>query len=210
MDIPAHLIEFSLGSSWIPMELYKDYLKEGYDVNGKLTKVEGSWILADGRYTSEKNRAAGVYSEKFHETIYGHQIVVAALNNRPIRVSKVEKIGYGDSATTRTVVDQPATQACAIRMDEIKDDFRQFIKKKIQADTELAERLEKIYNDKFNALVPMEVGEEFMPEHFEGANKNITLYDYQRAGVLRGLTAPTMLAHVVGAGKSFTLITTAL
>ncbi len=210
MDIPAHLIEFSLGSSWIPMELYKDYLKEGYDVNGKLTKVEGSWILADGRYTSEKNRAAGVYSEKFHETIYGHQIVVAALNNRPIRVSKVEKIGYGDSATTRTVVDQPATQACAIRMDEIKDDFRQFIKKKIQADPDLAERLEKIYNDKFNALVPMEVGEEFMPEHFEGANKNITLYDYQRAGVLRGLTAPTMLAHVVGAGKSFTLITTAL
>lgn len=210
MDIPAHLIDFSLGSSWIPMQLYQDYLRENFDVNGKLTKVEGSWSLEDRHYRSEKNRAAGVYSEKFRETIYGHQIVMAAFNNRPIKVQKQEKIGYGRDASTRTITDKEATQACAVRMDEIKDEFRQWVKGKVQADPELSKRLEKIYNDKFNALVPMNVDEEFMPEQFEGANTKIHLYDYQRAGVLRCLTAPTMLAHVVGAGKSFTMITAAM
>lgn len=212
MDIPSHLIEFSLGSSWIPIELYKDYLKENYDLgNVKMTHIEGSWILDEGySYRNEKNRSAGVYSEKFRETIYGHQLVAAALNNRPVKVAKQVSEGYGDSKTTKTVVDQAATQACAVRVDEIKDDFKQFVKKKIQEDPELAQRIEKIYNDKFNALVPMQIDDEFLPDVFENANMNIHLYDHQKRGVMRGLTAPTMLAHEVGTGKSFTLISTAM
>lgn len=212
MDIPSHLIEFSLGSSWIPIELYKDYLKENYDLgNVKLTHIEGSWILDEGySYRNEKNRSAGVYSEKFRETIYGHQLVAAALNNRPVKVAKQVSEGYGDSKTTKTVVDQAATQACAVRVDEIKDDFKQFVKKKIQEDPELAQRIEKIYNDKFNALVPMQIDDEFLPDVFENANMNIHLYNHQKRGVMRGLTAPTMLAHEVGTGKSFTLISTAM
>ena len=70
MDIPSHLIEFSLGSSWIPIELYKDYIKETLDLNNvKLTHVEGAWIFDEGYgYHNEKNRSAGVYSEQFRET----------------------------------------------------------------------------------------------------------------------------------------------
>ena len=212
MDIPSHLIEFSLGSSWIPIELYKDYLKETYDLeNVKLSHIEGSWILDEGySFRNEKNRSAGVYSEKFRETIYGHQLVAAALNNRPVKVAKQVSEGYGSSKTTKTVVDQAATQACAVRVDEIKDEFRQWAKKKMQDDPELSQRIEKIYNDKFNALVPMEIGDEFLPDHFEGANINITLRPHQKRGTLRDLTAPTMLAHEVGTGKSFTLISTAM
>ena len=211
MDIPSHLIEFSIGSSWIPVELYKDYLKEVYDIdNISLSHVEGSWVMGDGWYRNEKNRAAGVYSEQFRETIYGHQLVAAAMNNRPIKVSKQVSEGYGSNKTTRTVVDKNATQACAVRVDEIKDEFKQWAKKKMQDDPELATRIEKIYNDKFNALVPMEIDEEFLPEHFEGSNVNITLRPHQKTGTMRGLTAPTMLAHEVGTGKSFTLITTAM
>ena len=211
MDIPSHLIEFSIGSSWIPVELYKDYLKEVYDIdNISLSHVEGSWVMGDGWYRNEKNRAAGVYSEQFRETIYGHQLVVAAMNNRPVKVAKQVSEGYGSSKTTRTVVDKNATQACAVRVDEIKDEFRQWAKKKMQDDPELAARIEKIYNDKFNALVPMEIDKEFLPEHFEGSNVNITLRPHQKTGTMRGLTAPTMLAHEVGTGKSFTLITTAM
>jgi N12 class adenine-specific DNA methylase len=98
MDIPSHLIEFSLGSSWIPIEIYKDYLKDNYDLgNVKLTHIEGSWILDEGyNYRNEKNRSAGVYSEKFRETIYGHQLVAAALNNRPVKVAKQVSEGYED------------------------------------------------------------------------------------------------------------------
>ena len=213
MDIPAHLIDFSLGSSWIPVEMYKDYLKENYDLNNvKLAHVEGSWVL-DPQYSSirnEKNRSAGVYSEQFRETIYGHQLVAAALNNRPVKVAKQVSEGYGSSKTTKTIVDQKATQACSVRVDEIKDDFKQWAKKKMQEDPELSQRIEKIYNDKFNALVPMEISDEFLPDTFENANVNIHLYGHQKRGVMRGVTAPTMLAHEVGTGKSFTLITTAM
>lgn len=212
MDIPAHLIDFSLGSSWLPMEIYADYLKEMYDLgSAKLAHVEGSWVLNEGySFRNEKNRAAGVYSEKFHETIYGHQLVAAALNNRPVKVSKQITSGYGSSKTTRTEVDQAATQACAVRVDEIKDEFRQWMKKKMQDDQDLSQRIEKLYNEKFNALVPMQIDEDFLPERFDGANVNIKLRPHQKRGTMRNLTAPTMLAHEVGTGKSFTLITTAM
>lgn len=212
MNIPAHLIDFSLGSSWIPVELYKQYLEENYDLsNIRLNHVEGNWVLDEGYgYRNEKNRAAGIYSEQFRETIYGHQLVAAALNNRPYKVSKQVSEGWGSSKTTKTVVDKNATQACAVRVDEIKDEFKQWAKKKMQDDPELGARIEKIYNEKFNALVPMEVGDEFLPEHFEGSNTNIMLRPHQKRGVIRDLSAPTMLAHEVGTGKSFTLITTAM
>ena len=212
MDIPSHLIDFSIGSSWIPIELYKDYLKDKYDLdNVKLNHVEGTWVLDEGYgFRNEKNRSAGVYSEQFRETIYGHQLVAAALNNRPVKVSKQVSEGWGSSKTTRTVVDQAATQACAVRVDEIKDEFKQWAKKRMQDDPELAKRIEKIYNDKFNALVPMQIDDEFLPEKFDGANVNVSLYDHQKRGVMRGLTSPTMLAHEVGTGKSFTLISTAM
>jgi len=212
MDIPSHLIEFSLGSSWIPMEIYNDYLKETFDLDGaKLTHLEGSWVLDEGNgYRNEKNRAAGIYSEQFRETIYGHQLVLAALNNRPVKVQKQVSEGYGSSRTTRTVTDQTATQACAVRVDEIKDEFKQYAKKKMQDNPELAAQVEKIYNEKFNALVPMQIDDEFLPDIFEGANMNIHLYGHQKRGVMRGLTSPTMLAHEVGTGKSFTLISTAM
>ena len=212
MDIPSHLIDFSLGSSWIPVELYKDFVKETLDLpNVSITHLEGSWAFNEGySYRNEKNRAAGVYSAKFRETIYGHQLVAAALNNRPVKISKQVSSGYGSSKTTHTEVDQTATQACAVRVDEIKDEFKTWAKKRMQEDPELSRRIEKLYNDKFNALVPMEVGDEFLPEIFEGANQTIPLYNHQKRGAMRGITSPTMLAHEVGTGKSFTLITTAM
>lgn len=212
MDIPAHLIDFSLGSSWIPVDLYKDFVKETLDLdNIRITHLEGSWAFDEGYgFRNEKNRAAGIYSEKFRETIYGHQLVAAALNNRPVKVAKQVSEGYGSSKTTRTVVDEAATQACAVRVDEIKDEFKTWAKKKMQEDQELGRRIEKLYNDKFNALVPMEVGEEFLPERFDGANTGITLRPHQKLGAIKGLISPVMLAHEVGTGKSFTLITTAM
>ena len=216
MDIPAHLIDFTLGSSWIPNELYLDYLRSefGLPENIKLTHIQGSWVLDVGNKwsaeRSETNKAKGVYSQMFRSNILGSDLVVAALNNRPYKVAKQETIGYGSDKTTRTVVDQEATSACNVRIDEIKDGFKQYIRKRVQEDTELGRRIEKIYNDKFNALVPLRIDDEMLPERFEDANMNISLYDHQKRGVLRGVTSPTMLAHEVGTGKSFTLISTAM
>ena len=215
MDIPAHLIDFTLGSSWIPNELYTDYLIENYGLpkSTKLTHVKGTWVLNADKWQSgrsETNKAKGVYSQKFRTNILGSDLVESALNNRPYKVAKQETIGYGKEKTTRTIVDQEATQACNARIDEIKDEFKQYIRKRLQDDTDLARRIEKIYNDKFNALVPMRIDDEMLPQRFEDSNKNISLYNHQKRGVMRGVTSPTMLAHEVGTGKSFTLITTAM
>jgi len=214
MDIPAHLIDFSLGSSWIPNELYIDFIKESLGLdNVTLNHLQGRWSMVVNEWTakrSESNKAKGVYSEKFHTHILGSDLLLSALNNRPYKVARQETEGYGSNKTTHTVVDQEATSACNVRIDEIKDEFKQYIRKRVQDDTELARRIEKIYNDKFNALVPMRVDDEMLPEKFDGANTIISLYDHQKRGVMRGVTSPTMLAHEVGTGKSFTLITTAM
>jgi len=181
--------------------------------NIKLTHLQGTWVLDVGSKWSannETNKAKGVYSQKFRTNILGSDLAESALNNRPYKVSKQETIGYGADKTTRTVVDQEATSACNVRIDEIKDGFKQYIRKRVQDDTELARRIEKIYNDKFNALVPMQVDDEMLPERFENANINIDLRPHQKRGTLRGLVTPTMLAHEVGTGKSFTLISTAM
>ena len=209
MDIPAHLIDFTLGSSWIPNELYLEYLRSefGLPENIKLTHIQGTWVLDVGNKwsaeRSETNKAKGVYSQMFRSNILGSDLVVAALNNRPYKVSRQSK-------DEGTIVDREATSACNVRIDEIKDGFKQYIRKRVQEDTELGRRIEKIYNDKFNALVPLRIDDEMLPERFEDANMNISLYDHQKRGVLRGVTSPTMLAHEVGTGKSFTLISTAM
>ena len=177
MDIPAHLIDFSLGSSWIPIELYTDFIKDtlGLD-NVKLSHLQGRWSLVVDKWKAERsetNKAKGVYSQMFRSNILGSDLLESALNNRPYKVARQESIGYGSDKTTRTVVDQDATSACNVRIDEIKDEFKQYIRKRVQDDVDLARRIEKIYNDKFNALVPLHIDDEMLPEKFDGANTTI-------------------------------------
>lgn len=208
LDIPAHLINFSLGSSWIDPALYADYIKDRFGVNSvSINHVEGIWNMKTTGYANEKNRSEGVYSEKFGEVIYGTELVEAALNNRTIQVKKV--ITHSDK-TKETVVDKEATQACLNRIQEIKDDFKEWMHNKMLQDEELATNVAKVYNEKFNNLVPMVIDEMFLPAHFGGSSEAINLYTHQKRAVIRGTTEPLLLAHEVGSGKTFTLISTAM
>lgn len=215
IDIPAHLIEFNVGSTWIPQELYQEYLKEKYDVgNLKLSHVGSSWVSNEqsgyGNWSlhNERNRAEGVYSEKIGKQVYGHELMLAAMNNVPIVVSKVEKHYDG---TTETIVDKAATAACSDKISQIKDDFVEWARGKMQQDEELAERVQKIYNDRFNSIVPMlGVDKMFLSPHLPNQNHKYTLYDHQQQAVVRATTQPVMLAHEVGTGKTITLISSAM
>ena len=61
MNIPAHLIEFTLGSSWVEPKLYEDFVKERTGLDVKLTNAGGTWIMSEPYYTNtEQNRAMGV------------------------------------------------------------------------------------------------------------------------------------------------------
>lgn len=208
MDIPAHLIDFSLGSSWIDPKLYIEYIQDRYGVSSvSLNHVEGAWNLTvRGGVFNEKNRAAGVYSEMFKETIYATDLVAAALNNRTVQVKKVIK---GDK-TKETLYDREATQACVQRIEEIKDDFKEWMRNRLQQDEELAAQVTRTYNDKFNNMVPKEIDDMFLPERFGGASQFINLYTHQKRAVIKGTTQPLLLAHEVGSGKTFTLISTAM
>ena len=216
MDIPAHLIEFTIGSTWIDPELYSQFAQETYGVSAVFAPVNigGLWGLTIGdnsgyRYNqnNEKNRAAGVTSKVVHKIAFGDELMLAAMNNKTINFSKTERDYDG---STRTITDKEASQAATQRIAEIRDEFRDWCKAKMLADPELSERMKRIYNDKFNAIVPMTIDDFFLPERFEGTNTAINLYDHQKRAVIRGTMEPLMLAHEVGSGKTFTLISTAM
>lgn len=216
MNIPAHLIEFTLGSSWVEPKLYEDFVKERTGLDVKLTNAGGTWIMSEPYYTNtEQNKAMGVISEKCDKTILGHELIKAAITCKSISVTKTISTGYGSSKTTETIVDKEATMACANKIDEIRQDFKDWARGKMHGNPEMSERMERVYNELFNNSVPKVIPDDFVPEHFGGAatvvnGKPFKLRPHQAKAVIRATTQPLMLAHEVGTGKTYTLISTAM
>ncbi|WP_342995496.1 LPD38 domain-containing protein [Bacteroides xylanisolvens] len=208
MEIPAHLIDFTLGSSWIDPKLYEDFVKERTEVDVRFTAVGGTWFMKEPYFTDyEKNRAMGVTSEMLNRTIMGHTLIEAAIQNRSIIVSTTKKHYDG---TTETITDKEATQACAAKIDEIRQDFKDWARQKMQSDPEMSALIELIYNDTFNNFVPMSIPDEFVPEYFGGASHKFKMRPHQGRAIVRGTQQPLLLAHEVGTGKTFTLISIAM
>ena len=213
MNIPAHLIEFALGSSWIEPQLYERYVKERTELDVKLTNAGGTWHMAEPWNTDKpKNTEMGVRSEAFGILIPGHKLIEAALTNKTISVSRTVKDSDGGS---HTETDPAATTACATKVDEIRQDFKDWAREQMQNDPALSMRMEEKYNEKFNNSVPKSIPDEFVPEHFGGAATTVggrpfKLRPHQAKAVIRATTQPVLLAHEVGTGKTYTLITTAM
>ena len=213
MNIPAHLIEFTLGSSWVDPKLYERFVKERTDLNVRLTNAGGTWHMSEPYWTDEpKNKEMGIRSESLGILIPGHKLIEAAITNKTITVSKTTKNSDG---TTTTETDAAATTACATKVDEIRQDFKDWAREQMQNDPELSMRMEEVYNEKFNNSVPKSIPDEFVPEHFGGAatmvgGRPFRLRPYQAKAVIRATTQPVLLAHEVGTGKTYTLITTAM
>ena len=208
MTIPAHLIDFTLGSSWIDPKIYDEYVKEKTDVEVKFTAVGGTWFMQSPNYTEyEKNRAMGVKSEILNRTIMGHTLIEAAIQNKSITVSTIKRNWDGSS---ETIIDKDATHACATKIDEIRYDFKEWARQKMQSNAEMSERMESVYNDTFNNYVPMNIPDDFVPEYFGGASHKFKMRPHQGRAIVRGTMQPLLLAHEVGTGKTFTLISTAM
>ena len=213
MNIPSHLIDFSIGSSWIDPKLYEDYVKEKTDIDVTLTLAGGTWFMKKpGWVNEEKNRSFGIVSQMLNKTIMGTDLIEAAMQNRTITVSETRRRWDG---STETVTDKDATTACANKIDEIRQDFKDWARGKMQSDAAMSEHIERIYNEMFNNYVPKSIPDDFVPEHFGGAatmvdGKPFALRPHQGKAVVRGTTQPLLLAHEVGTGKTYTLITTAM
>lgn len=209
MNIPAHLIDFTLGSSWLDPKLYDAYVKERTDIDVHFTAAGGTWFMNAPTYgvNVEKNRAMGVVSEMLKKTIMGHELIGAAIQNKSVIVSRTEKHYDG---TTETITDREATSACAAKIDEIRQDFKDWMRQKMQSDADLSACMETEYNDRFNNYVPMSIPDDFVPEYFGGATHKFKMRPHQGKAIVRGTMQPLLLAHEVGTGKTFTLISTAM
>lgn len=214
MNIPAHLINFTFGSSWIDPKLYEDYVKERTNVNVKFTSAGGTWFMDVPDYINEeKDNSFGVKSLMFNKIIPGHQLIEAAIQNKSIIVSRTYKENGKDVRET----DRDATQACSNKIDEIRQDFQDWARGKMQQDEQLSAKIEADYNEQFNNYVPLSIPDDFAPSRYpgmaprlDGSDRDFNLYSYQAKAVVKCVTQPTMLAHEVGTGKTFTLITTAM
>lgn len=207
-SIPSHFIEFSIGSSWLRPELFEQYVKERTGASVKLTYAGGMWAMDKPRWTGEQDKSFGIRSEICDKVITGTELIEAAMTNRTIRVSKQQKNGP-------TMSDPKATSACAAKVDEIRDNFKSWLRSRMEAAPELAKEIEERYNDIFNNSAPMTIPDEYIPEYFDGAarvigGKHIKMREHQAKAIVRGTMQSLMLAHEVGTGKTFTLITTAM
>lgn len=208
MNIPSHLIEFTLGSSWLDPELYEEYVKDRTGIDVKTRNIDGTWAVdaPDYGYITEKNKSFGVHSSMFNKDIYGHELIAAALKNKSIAVTRTTKT----NGHTETQTDKEATMMCAQRIEEIRDDFKDWARAKMQADAKMAKKYEDRYNNQFNNYVPREIPDSFLPEYFSGANHAIHLRAHQAKAAIRATMQNVLFAHEVGSGKTFTLITTAM
>lgn len=205
LTVPIHLIEITLGSSWVPNSLYEEYVKFKYDVNVKMHCLNGRWIMEKlPRYEldREKNIMGGAYSAKIERQYYGTDVMMSAINNTVILCRRKDDLGV--------IVDKQCSELLATKKEDLKEDFKEWIRDRINTDQELADNLEKTYNEQFNSVVPMKIDDIFIPESYEGQNTNIKLREHQKQAVARSLIQPVMFAHEVGAGKTFALIASAM
>lgn len=200
LTIPIHLIEINLGCTWIPTSIYSDYIKETYQLNNiNLVNIHGKWITKDKKIEySATNEQTGYNSKVIHKQITGLDIFMAAINNNNINLRKNKEI---DTEGERILTNM---------IDDVKINFNTWVKDYLtNKNTELGEKVEKLYNDNYNNYVPLEISESFLPESFYGQS-NIDLYLHQKKAVIRGTMQPLLFAHEVGTGKTFTLIASAM
>ena len=169
-------------------KVYTDFIHEKYGVRTSLHHSGGAWIMEDGSGVyNEKNKLGGVRSDIVGKAFTAHQLIGAALNNRTVTFSKSVRNYDG---TTETIYDKEASQTAVSRIGEIKDEFKEWARDKMLKDDALAQDVAEIYNEKFNAIVPKKIDEMFLPDKFDGAATDITLYPHQKQAVVRATTEP--------------------
>lgn len=193
-------ISVSIGASFVPGELYEEFVKHisGGTATAAYVKAMGQWLLAytggtdpalnTGRFGTSELSA----QDLFQLTMLGRGAVVKKTYKNP------------DGSTT-TVTLEKETEAAREKQNAIKAEWQKWI----WQDTARADRLATIYNEKMNRLVVRKFDGSHLT--FPGMNPAINLLAHQKNGVWRGLQSYQVLYdHVVGAGKTFEMATLAM
>ena len=214
--VEAKDISVKLGSHWIDPEYIRQFICEKFnpDWNGRramtvqYSKAAGEWKIEDVNAASKKNyTATNVFGT---HRMHAYKILEGILNNSDLQVKdrKKDENGYemrDDKGNYILVVNQEETKAVRQVANLIKSEFQDWIFK----DPDRRERLVQTYNEMYNSIRPREYDGSHL--NFVGMNTDITLKEHQKNAVARALYGGnTLLAHAVGAGKSYEMIAIAM
>jgi len=202
-DVLPGDIDANLGAPWIPESDIQAFAADLFKVEPDAVPVahlkkDAVWSL-DAGYSAKASVAAT--SEFGTARANGTWLLELALNMKSPTV--YDTINHGDRE--ERVVNQEDTMAAREKQKLIKERFRSWV----FAEPDRTERLVRLYNDTYNNLRPRLFDGSHLD--FPGLNQALNLRQHQKDAVWRGMSSGnTLLAHVVGAGKTFTMAATGM
>ena len=202
-DLSASEISVRLGATWIPIDVVEQFMFE-------LLKPQSSNRSNISVHTSEWN-ISGKSEDKGNVLAYStygtaranaYKIIETTLNLKDIRINDTVIDEHGNE---QKVLNAKETAIAQAKQDRIKEEFVEWIWK----DQARRERLVKIYNEQFNSIKPREYDGQYI--QFGGINPEISLRKHQIDAIAHILYGGnTLLAHEVGAGKTFEMVASAM
>lgn len=205
--LTASEISVRLGATWIPPEIIQQFV---FEFLGTLRYAQWKMQLHYSLYTSEwsiENKSYDNTNIKAYRTygtdrINAYRIIEETLNLKDVRIFDYVEDEFGKR---KPVLNKKETTIALQKQELIKEGFREWIWK----DPQRRERLCKIYNEKFNSTRPREYDGNHIT--FSGMNPEIELREHQKNAVAHILYGGnTLLAHAVGAGKTFEMTAAAM
>lgn len=202
-ELTASEISVRLGATWLPTDVIDDFMYElfsmayymRYNVKTHYSKYTGEWNIQGKSYDRSNVKAYNTYGTS---RINGFKILEETLNLRDVRIFDYVEDERGNKVA---VLNKKETAIAQGKQELIKNAFQEWI----WNDPERRERLCKMYNEKFNSHRAREYDGDHL--NFVGINPEITLRKHQVDAVARGIYGQNeLLAHVVGAGKTFTMV----
>ena len=203
-DIPAHEISGKIGAPWVPTDVYEDFAST---IMGEGTNARVVYVPAMSSYVTTFTPGSEVENTNTYGTkrMGADEIYAALLNSKEIRVGHYEE----DPATRsrRFVLEKDATDEANDKAREIKDKFNDWL----FSDGDRAEKMQRAYNDAVNNYVTREFDGSMLKFPGKVPDEIIRLRRHQRNAVSRIIQdGRALLDHVVGAGKTFTIIAAAM
>ena len=206
-DLSASEIDVRLGATWLPPEDIEQFVHEllstAYYIRNRIkvhySPITAAWNIENKNADYNNVAAAVTYGTN---RINAYKIIEETLNLKDVRIFDTVIDEGGNEAR---VLNKKDTILAQQKQQAIKDAFRDWIWK----DPDRRDRLTTLYNTKFNSIRPREYDGSHI--RFTGMNPEITLRPHQVNAIARILYGGnTLLAHVVGAGKTFEMVAAAM
>ena len=206
-DLTASEIAVRLGATWLPPEIIQQFMFEFLDtpryaqwnIKVHFSQFTGEWNIEGKSYDRSNVKAYSTYGTS---RINGYKIIEETLNLKDVRIFDYIEDEEGKK---KAVLNKKETAIAQAKQELIKQGFQDWI----WSDPTRREKLTKMYNEKFNSIHPREYDGSHIV--FNGMNPEIELREHQKNAVAHILYGGnTLLAHAVGAGKTFEMVAAAM